>query len=305
MLPAPADVGLDPGGLQRAAQLGGDLLDVAPALLPLGDQAGLDLAVLLRLDVLEGEVLQFRLELADAEAVGQRRVDLHRLQRLLALLVGVGERGGAHVVQAVGQLDEDHADVVDHRQDHLAQVLGLLRLLALAALVVPLVLPVERGGAAQLGDPLDQLGDARAELPGELLLGGAGVLDHVVQQGGGEGLGVELHLGEDARGGDGVEDVGLAALAPLLGVGLGGVGVGALDQVGVGARQLAVDDLQQGGHLGLPGAGVGAGGLRRGVDRHRRTALFRGAVLCGLVCGTVEQPTPYFPSTDRRYQDRV
>ena len=32
----------------------------------------------------------------------------------------------AHVVQAVGQLDEDDADVVHHGQHHLAQVFGLL-----------------------------------------------------------------------------------------------------------------------------------------------------------------------------------
>src|SRR5207245_5095418 len=29
------------------------------------------------------------------------------------------------VVQAVGQLDDDHADVIDHRQEHLAEVLRL------------------------------------------------------------------------------------------------------------------------------------------------------------------------------------
>ena len=32
---------------------------------------------------------------------------------------------GAHVVQPVGELDEDDADIVNHRQQHLAKTLGL------------------------------------------------------------------------------------------------------------------------------------------------------------------------------------
>ena len=34
-----------------------------------------------------------------------------------------------HVVQAVGQLDEDHTDIFGHREEHLPQRLGLLLLL--------------------------------------------------------------------------------------------------------------------------------------------------------------------------------
>src|SRR3712207_7181283 len=39
----------------------------------------------------------------------------------------------AHVVEPVGELDEDDAHVVDHRQKHLADVLGLLLLARLVA----------------------------------------------------------------------------------------------------------------------------------------------------------------------------
>ena len=42
------------------------------------------------------------------------------------LAVGRQMLQGAHVMQAVGQLDEHHADVIHHRQHHLAQVFGLL-----------------------------------------------------------------------------------------------------------------------------------------------------------------------------------
>ena len=75
-----------------------------------------------------------------------------------------------HVVQAVGQLDQDDADVAGHRQQHLAEV---LRLALLAG--VP-------GDLTQLGHPLDQHLDLAAEQAADVLGGGAGVLDAVVQQ---------------------------------------------------------------------------------------------------------------------------
>ena len=79
----------------------------------------------LRLEVLERQLLELVLDLAHAEAVGDRRVDVARLLRDLdpALLRQVVQR--PHVVQAVGELDQDDADVVDHRQQHLAEVLRL------------------------------------------------------------------------------------------------------------------------------------------------------------------------------------
>ena len=67
------------------------------------------------------------------------------------LLLGrqVAER--AHVVGAVGELDQDDADVARHREEHLAEVLGLLLL--------------ARGEVdlADLGDAVDQAGDLLAE----------------------------------------------------------------------------------------------------------------------------------------------
>ena len=76
----------------------------------------------------------------------------------------------AHVVQAIGELDEDDADVVHHRQQHLAEVLRLT-----------LFARRERDGA-ELGDALDDVGDLRSEELGNPLGGGQRVLDDVVQQ---------------------------------------------------------------------------------------------------------------------------
>ncbi len=58
----------------------------------------------------------------------------------------------AHVVQPVGELDDDDADVLGHGQEHLAHVLGLLLLHGLG-------LP----NLAELRDAVDQARDVAAE----------------------------------------------------------------------------------------------------------------------------------------------
>jgi len=55
-------------------------------------------------------------ELVHADPLGERRIDIHRLARDPLALLGlryVMER--AHIVQPVGQLDQQHANVVGHR----------------------------------------------------------------------------------------------------------------------------------------------------------------------------------------------
>ena len=99
--------------------------DVALALLALlGDQT-LDLLVLARVQRREREVLELPLDRVDTQPVRQRRVDLERLARLLDLLLLGHRLDRAHVVQAVGELDQDDPHVGGHRDHHLAVVLGL------------------------------------------------------------------------------------------------------------------------------------------------------------------------------------
>ena len=102
--------------------------------------------------------------------------------RLLHLLLLAEVLDRAHVVEPVGELDQDHADVLRHRHDHLAVVLGLGLLAAL-----------ERD-PRQLRDALDELRDLVAELGAELVELGLGVLDDVVQERRGDRLLVEVEL---------------------------------------------------------------------------------------------------------------
>ena len=121
----------------------------------------------------------------DTEAVRERRVDLERLARLLHLLLAAPVLGRAHVVEPVGELDQDDPRVVRHRHDHLPVVLGLGLLAALEA------------DPRQLGDALDQVRDVGAELAADVVDRRLGVLDDVVEERGGDRLLVEVELGAD------------------------------------------------------------------------------------------------------------
>ena len=192
---------------------GQGFLDLADALLPLrplhAHLAG-DFLVALGVDVAQGKVLQLLLDGVDAQAVGQGGVNIQRFPGDGDLPLGRLEFEGQHVVQAVGQLDQHHADVLAHGQDHLAQGFRLL------------LLPVGEVEAAQFGHAVHQLGDFRAELLFEGLQRHVrAVLHRVVQEARGDGRRVDHDLGQDAGDVDRMNDIGLPALSLLVGVGLG------------------------------------------------------------------------------------
>ncbi len=164
-----------------------------------------DALVLLGLEVEEGQVLELPLDRRDAQAVGQGRVDVHGLARLERAAVGRKRRQRAHVVQAVGELDDDDADVLRHREEHLAQVERLLL--------------VHRADLdrRQLRDAVDELGDRGAEALGEVVEGRRRVLHGVVEEGRADRVGIHVEvLGENERHLDGMVDVGLARATTLV-----------------------------------------------------------------------------------------
>ena len=170
----------------------------------LGVQPGDDLVVAHRVQVFEGQVLQLPLDALHPQAVGDGGVNLHGLQGLLLLLLRGLVFHGPHVVKTVGNLNEDDPDILAHGHEHLPEVLHLLIFL---------------GGvldAGQLANPLHQIGDGGGKHPGHVLVGGRGVLDDIMEQGGLNGLGVQLQLLRHNLGhGQGMDDIGLAAFALL------------------------------------------------------------------------------------------
>ena len=252
VLRATADLGLDPELVELARQRRHDLAEVVLALgLTRGDHL-FDLGVALRVQRREAEVLELPLDLLDAEAVRQRRVDVEGLLGDGALAGHRHDRDRAHVVQAVGQLDQQDAPVLGHGDEHLADRGGLLVLLGVE------LQPVE------LGDAVDDRGDLVAELLGQPLLGDAGVLHGVVQQGGRDRRLVQSQVGGDIGHGDRVGHVRLAGAAQLTLVGLDGGRPGATDDLDVAVGVVLEESADQ--TLDRPGQrGVG-GGARSEAD---------------------------------------
>ena len=186
------------------------------------------------IELLEGEIFELRLEGLQADALRKRRVYLHRLlgDPLPLLLVRhVMER--AHVVQPVGELNEENADVFRQREQELAQVLGLMRLIGLQL------------QPAQLGHAVNEPRGLLAEQRADLLDCGARVLHGVVEQRGRDRRAVELELGQDAGDLDGMGEIGVAAGAGLRAVRLHREDVGAVQQSFVRCGLVALDALDE------------------------------------------------------------
>ena len=191
-----------------------------------------DLVVADGVEDLERKVLKLPLDAAHAETVRDRRVNLHGLERLVSLLALGQELERARVVQAVGELDHNDADILRHGEEHLTQILELLLLLGVAQ-------------HAQARNAVDELRDRRAELVLDLLVAEFGVLDAVMQECGADGIGIETHLDHDLRDRDRMDDIRLAVAALLPLMGGGGALVGGADLLDIGLRVLFAHPLEQ------------------------------------------------------------
>ncbi len=158
-------------------------------------------------------------------------------------------------MQAVGQLDEDYADVVDHGQHHLAQVLGLLLL---------------AGGEinfADFGDALDDVGYLLAEFLADVDDGNRSIFHRVVQQARGNRDRVHLHFGKDERDFQGMDQIGLAGSAALAFMMFQGIIVGLLNDRQIVLRTALLHPLHQIAELGQ---GEGGGRDLLAQARHAR-----------------------------------
>ena len=226
------------GGFEGVLQLDANLIQIALTRLASGgDQVG-DSAVLLRFEVLERQVFELGADLPDAEAGGERRVDLHRLAGDSRLLLGPHHVERAHVVQTVGQFDDHDAHVVGHGDEHLAQVLGL-------GFAVDCAGHARQLQRRQFGRAVDQLGHVDAELGHQLRAGDAAILHHIVQQCGLQSGHVELQLRAGHRGRQRMLDVwmpGASQMAFVLGL---CVLVGGQHLIAVGGREILLQHVDE------------------------------------------------------------
>ena len=166
--------------------------------------------------------------------MGEGRVDIHGFAGDGLLALGLQVFEGAHVVEAVGQLDEHDAHVGHHGQQHLAHVLGLA------------VFAVGELDLVDLGDAIDDVRHLVAESGVDFLAGGGRVFHRVMEEAGGDGRGVQLHLGQDFRHFEGVNDVGLAGSAHLAGMMLDAELPGFANEGDVFAGAVGLDLAQEG-----------------------------------------------------------
>ena len=257
MLRAPGDLGPDLRALEVTAQV----LDhtgqvVVAAGRAVADQAH-DLVVDLGVERGEGEVLELPLQGVHSQPVGQWGIDLEGLpgRALGRGRLDVGDR--AHVVQPVGELDDQDADVAGHRDDHLAHGLGLRGLAV--------------GHPVELGHAVDEVGDLVTEVRTQRHQRVRRVLDGVVQQGRTQRRRGHAQLGQDRGHGQRMGDVGVAALTHLPAVVLLGDVVGLLQHPQVGLRVGLPHDPEErlqhrvgarplGAQPGQPGPDPAAGG---------------------------------------------
>ena len=108
-----------------------------------------------------------------------------------------------HVVQPIGELDQDDADVVDHRQQHLAEVLRLA------------LLARRKRDRAELRDPFDHVGDVGSEQFLDAIDRRLRVFDDVVEEARGNCHDVQFHVGELIRHFERMHQVGLSGMAHL------------------------------------------------------------------------------------------
>ena len=198
------------GRLEFAREDGDDVLDIALPVEPaLVEQRG-DRLVGFGLERAQAQVLELPLQLPDAEPIGERGEQIEHLARRLLPRFHPLAAAGHQVAQrrgALRELDQHDADVLHHREQHLAQPLRLRRALrgvALRRRRADLVHP------RRAGDERRRIGaEARRHIFGIERVG-AGKTD---QQRRAHGSGIELQAGDDHRGADRPVDQRLAVAA--------------------------------------------------------------------------------------------
>ncbi len=224
---------LDPLLLEHLADIVGDLVDHIAGFALKGDEAADDRAARLRVEHPEGQILKLVAHPLHAHAPGERGIDIHGFSRLLHLLLGAHELDRAHVVQAVGELHEDHPEILAHRHEELAEIFRL---------------PGAGGGKLEIGElrhPVHQPGDLLAETVGDLLVGGAGILDGIVQKGGDDRCIVKPLLRQDRSHRHRVLEIFLARMAGLALVHLAAVFIGIANELFIGFRIVVADQRDQ------------------------------------------------------------
>ncbi len=184
-----------------------------------------------RVELAEGEVLELLAHLMHAHAAREGGVDIEGLLGDAPARLWRHEAEGAHVVQPVGELHQQHAHIGCDGEQQLAQVFRLGRLLGNE---------IELG---ELGQTINKPADVWAEQLIDLGASGRGILYGVMQEGCGDRRVIKLQVGQDRCNFQGMSKVGIARGPRLRAMRHHRVDVGAIEQRLVGGGIVAPDPL--------------------------------------------------------------
>ena len=243
-----------------------------------------DALVGIGLQVEEGQVLELPLNGAHAQTVGQGRIHVHGLAGLKQATILAKGRQRTHVMQAVGKLDDDNADVLGHGEKHLAQRKRLLLVHAVDFDV------------GELGHAIDELGHRIAKQAGNIGKRGLGILNGIVQQRGAHHVTVHLEIGQNDGYLNGMVDVHLTRAPLLVAVLLGSKAIGLLH-----LRKVVLIHIFEAQALQLVVAvrhNLGRQLIGMLIVLHLRKRL-EGGIMGGTGCGIHRGPLPLGPWYNR------
>ena len=232
-LVAADDAGADAVLRKNFLRFGEDLFENRAAVVAAQKNVFVEDPIAEGITVCKGEFLEFPEDLVETEPVRNRHVDVERFLPDAGALFGAHDAQGAHVVETVGKLYENHADVPRHGEEHLAKALGLGDFV---------------GGEAKFVEfryAVHKFRHLNAEALGHLLLAQRRVFKDVVHEARLNRGGVELPGGENRRDRDRVRDVGFARFAELSKMCAVGVAVGFADLGDFGFRHVLLAALDQ------------------------------------------------------------
>ncbi len=189
-----------------------------------------DVFIDIRAEEMEGMVFEFPFPTRNTEAVGERRVDIEGFSGDAFNFIFREVFDGAHVVEAVGEFNEQDADVGGDGNKHFTEVGGLFFFLSSSA-----------GGEAEGSDfshTFDDAGDVGAELLIDLFSGEGGIFEYIVKETGCDGGGIEMELREDLGDLDTVHDIRFAGEPGLSGMRFIGYAIGMADQVQISSGDI-------------------------------------------------------------------
>ena len=201
-----------------------DPVDDIPGFLLERDEAANDAGAAFGIQHAEGQILKLFAHPLHPHAARKRRIDVHGFARFLDLLFRLHRLDRPHVVQTVGQLDEDHTQIFGHGHEQLAEILGLFGFGA------------GKLEIGQLGHPINQHRHLVTKANSYFGIGGFGVFDGVVQKRGDDRRIVKLLFSQNRGNSDRMREIGFARVTKLTLMHLAAIVIGRADErlIGLG-----------------------------------------------------------------------